>query len=1005
MTSKRTKWRFWRVARICFRWSRITIWLVFLSILLALAYLHFTGLPDFAQTMVRKSLLERGIRIEFTTLRLAYKGLIASDLRLSGTEPKSPVFTSPETEVHLHVRQLLKKQFALDFLKIQNGSLEFGPASANAPRLIVHKVQAEIHFPRTNEIQLHEFNAEFRGAKVIVTGNITNFQEIRNWPIFASTNGPKKKFDFEKLQQQLDKIQTSESPVLEAHLKGDARFPFELQGEVSLKVPSVKTPWGEMTGFEAVSSMHRPKDVQIQKFGDVDIKAKEALTPWGKATDLKLVIKYNPDRSLTNSVAADVLFQAASLDLESTNLSVPKIALKNLDVSGTLIQASTNPIPSQAKLKIKASSAVQGEQEVKNFETAFQFTREESQLDQGDPALGFWSKLVPYKGSWDLKFTSLTRTNLQLGKVLLSGNWNAPNLHIENLEASLYDGKIKASGSLNITSRTVELTTESKLDPKRIEHLLSASAQRWMSKYTWEKAPDLNGKLSLRLPLWTNTQPDWAAEVAPTLTLSGAFKVGMASYRKVDVLNANGSFSLSNQVWRLPDIQAARPEGNLSLGLVVDEVTKDFYFDVDSTLDPLIARIIIPSENEKAWQFAKFSKPPHIKARIWGSFEDGSRLGAEGTIDVTNITVRAIDYDRIVAQVRYTNMVIEVTEPRIHKGEDLAQAREIKVDLDKKTVAIVDGTTTIDPLIVTASISDHAFDAIKPYHFATVPKVLVNGWISMTRIESVDLTFDVEGENLKWLIFQVDAIKGQVHWLNEGLSLTNIVASGYKSGHFGGWALFDFRPKHGTDYQFSVAFNDMDVPAMVHSVKPDSAKKLDGLLDGLLVMTYANTSDTNVFQGYGRLNLRDGFIWEIPVFGVFSPVINAILPGFGKSKAKAAAGHFVITNSVASTDDLEIHASAVRLLYRGSVDLNQNLEASVEAELLRDTPLVGKIISLVFMPFSKLFEYTVTGTLSDPQLHAKYLPLPKKGGTKSKEDKSEEPKPEEIPAVADPPKQ
>src|SRR5690348_10895965 len=57
----------------------------------------------------------------------------------------------------------------------------------------------------------------------------------------------------------------------------------------------------------------------------------------------------------------------------------------------------------------------------------------------------------------------------------------------------------------------------------------------------------------------------------------------------------------------------------------------------------------------------------------------------------------------------------------------------------------------------------------------------------------------------------------------------------------------------------------------------------------------------------------------------------------------------------------------MRLLYHGTVDVEGNLNARVEAELLRDVWLVGPLVSTIFWPVTKLFEYKVTGTLSQPK--------------------------------------
>ena len=117
----------------------------------------------------------------------------------------------------------------------------------------------------------------------------------------------------------------------------------------------------------------------------------------------------------------------------------------------------------------------------------------------------------------------------------------------------------------------------------------------------------------------------------------------------------------------------------------------------------------------------------------------------------------------------------------------------------------------------------------------------------------------------------------------------------------------------------------------------------------------------------GNADLKDGLIWEIPIFGIFSPILNTISPGLGNTPANAATGTFLIKNGVVGSDDLEIRSPAMRLEYHGSVDLQGQVNARVEAELLRDVWLFGPLVSTVFWPVTKLFEYKLTGSLSQPK--------------------------------------
>ena len=115
-------------------------------------------------------------------------------------------------------------------------------------------------------------------------------------------------------------------------------------------------------------------------------------------------------------------------------------------------------------------------------------------------------------------------------------------------------------------------------------------------------------------------------------------------------------------------------------------------------------------------------------------------------------------------------------------------------------------------------------------------------------------------------------------------------------------------------------------------------------------------------------------LWDIPIFGILSPVLNTVSPGLGNSRATDASAGFTITNGVIYSDSLEIHSTMMRLEYVGTVDLQQNVNARVTAQLLRNTWVVGPLVSTVLWPVSKLFEYQVTGTLKNPKSEPVYVP-------------------------------
>jgi hypothetical protein len=263
---------------------------------------------------------------------------------------------------------------------------------------------------------------------------------------------------------------------------------------------------------------------------------------------------------------------------------------------------------------------------------------------------------------------------------------------------------------------------------------------------------------------------------------------------------------------------------------------------------------------------------------------------------------------------------------------------------------------------------------VEAYQFRLPPVAHVHGTIPLHGEEDADLHFDLDGGPFDWWRFHVPHIAGHVHWLGQKLILSNVSVDFYGSQATGS-ARFDFSPKNGTDYQFALTTTNSLLQPLVRDVFLKT-NHLDGRLTGSLAVTSANTADIRSWSGYGDLTLRDGLIWEIPIFGIFSEVLNGMVPGMGSSRASAGTCTYTITNGIIRAEDMEIRSTGMRLQYRGTVDFEGRVNARVEAGVLRDMWLVGPLVSNLLWPVTKLFEFKVTGSLDEPKAEPVYL-IPK----------------------------
>jgi hypothetical protein len=235
-----------------------------------------------------------------------------------------------------------------------------------------------------------------------------------------------------------------------------------------------------------------------------------------------------------------------------------------------------------------------------------------------------------------------------------------------------------------------------------------------------------------------------------------------------------------------------------------------------------------------------------------------------------------------------------------------------------------------------------------------------------------DVIFEGEGRDFESLRFKVPRYTAKVIWKNNLLIVTNATGDFYE-GKATGWARFVFPDEDHAEFAFTVDAQN----ARLNSLVADMTLKtnnLEGLLNCLLVVTNAWTDNIHSWNGYGHANLRDGLLWELPIFGILSRPLDALMPGVGNSRFSEGSGTFVIVNGAIQSTDLEMRAAALRLQYRGTVDFDGGINARVTAEPLRDTPVVGSIMSTILSPVAKLFAYRITGTMKEPKSQPVYIP-------------------------------
>ncbi|MBI3851262.1 MAG: hypothetical protein HY298_13460 [Verrucomicrobia bacterium] len=956
-----------------FRWFRISVLLVLLGVIIAAIYLNQVGIPNIIKRPLLEELRARGVELQFDRLRLRwYRGIVAENVHFgAANQPQGPQFSLAEVEVRINMAALKKRRLQVDSLLLHQGRLIWPLTDTNQPpqKLFLDNIQTELRFLPNDQWELDKFQAHFAGAKMQLAGTLTNASAVRDWTFLRTGRPANREVMQNRLRQlvnTLEAITYASPPELQLAVRGDARDLDSFNGNLILRAPGAETPWGQFrNGLFSVKLLPATASNELHQ-AELSLRAADAETRWGTNQNLQLDVHLVSARDNTNLVQAD-------LKLLAGPIGTAWVQADAVQFTAHWTHAITNAIPLSG----------QGELQLAGVETRWGKTKRTRIVGRlappgtnapprTDESWALWADLAPFALDWEAQISGVESPELSVQEIVCQGNWRAPELTVTNLHTELYQGQLDARAEVNVATRELTANASSDFDVHKISPLLTEKGREWLSRYSWEKPPQAHGQVFVVLPAWTNHQPDWRKDVQPTLRLQGEFSAGHGAYSNVPVTSARSHFTYSNEVWNLPDLVATRPDGKLELAHIADDRTHNYYFRVHSTIDVKALRPLLEEKEQRAFDQIEFTTTPVVDGEIWGRWHAVELIGFKGRVACSNFTFRGETATRLQSALQFTNKFLTLTEARVERAAEYLTATSVGIDFTERKVFLTNGFSVMDPMVVTRAIGPKTAHAVEPYRFLKSPTVRVNGVIPIDDIETVDLHFDVDGGPFQWWKFNVPQIAGSVDWVGQTLTLTNMQAAFY-GGHAAGDAAFQFARGQGTEFGFDVTVTNASLQQLMADLSPRT-NHLEGTLKGHLTITNANSDNWESWQGSGKVRLRDGLIWDIPVFGIFSSMLNLLWPGLGNSRASDGVATFTITNSVIHSDDLEIRSTGFRMQYQGDVDFKGRVDARMEAELLRDFPGLGRVLSLALLPVTKIFEFKVTGTLSDPKSEPLYLP-------------------------------
>ena len=934
----------WRKCRIAFRCVRLGAWLMVLAALGFLLWCDRVGLPNFVKTRLVATLHERGLDLEFSRLRLSFvHGLVADNVRAGiGRTPDSALFTARSVRLRLDYSALWHRRLQLAGLVLRDGDFSRPLSPTNS--LTFTNLQTELRFGANDTWSLDHFRADFAGAQIRISGELAHASAARDWPMFngGGTNRSALHSALKDFSGTLQKIHFEGEPDLQLAVSGDARNVHSVVAQLQAEAAGVRTPWFYARDFQLRARLTAPDNRPDSS--DASWGFWTNLQPFQIAWSVRLGELRAEKLDASNLACAGVW---AAPELAVTNFSA-RLGDGQIDAGATLDVATRQLTFTNISNFDPHKLAPWLPEKARAQLAKIAWTLPPVLQADGSLRLPAWTNAAP---DWladiapsvqlhgDLAGTNLVVAGTAIDRMQTHFSYANFIWNLSGLTLAQGRTRLRLSGQGDLATKDFQAAVNGRLDAASVRPFLPPG-------------PVSDGLMALT----TNAPLKLALDVR-------------GNWRTLDALTATG--------------RVAQGRTQLALQAQGSPVTKNFHGAISGQFDMADMRPFLTNSNAAAgFAILTASEPLALTLAAQGNWATLAGLTATGSVALTNFAVRGQTIDSVAGRLAYADEKLQLLEPELRRaaGTQWMTAEAVAVDFKTRLMTFTNGFSVMDPVVLTSAIGPKTANLLEPYHFLEVPTARVNGCLplrDMTGPEDTagtDLRFDIiKNVPFHWLDLNSPGLTGTIRWLGPELVLTNLQAEFY-GGTGTGDAYFDFRPAHeGADYRFSMAVTNVNLHEFATDVFSPT-NHLEGTVAGRLVVTAADTRTLESWNGYGSVKLHDGLLWDIPIIGIISPLLNTISAGLGNSRATEAAATYTITNGVIRSDTLEIHSTMMRLSYTGTVDMEQNVNARVTAHLLRDVWVVGPLVSTVLWPVSKVFECRVTGKLDDPKPTPVYFP-------------------------------
>jgi hypothetical protein len=546
-----------------------------------------------------------------------------------------------------------------------------------------------------------------------------------------------------------------------------------------------------------------------------------------------------------------------------------------------------------------------------------------------------------------LRADKVRRDKYEFHDFTASAEFNNQLLSLTGCQWSDAAGMFSASGSWSRQGNTAKFQARSNIDLKGF--LESFGFGGLLSDVTFPAPPALA----------SSGEANFTAG-APRFKVIGNISAPSFTYRSVPFTQLNANFSWDGERTLLRDIHVQNQGGQLSAELL--DAPEDFRLDIDSNINPIGLRAFVSPDLQQFLGEWEWPRPPVVHLAIRGQDHKPESWRGEGTLALERARFRGVWMNSGSARIHFGDGAVTYDNLKITRPEGTGTGG-FTYDFKKHEVRISNLKTSLQPNEIIYWIDPKLSKIVAPYKFRGPPSVTANGVYQFAGGKNTKLELTVDAPGGMDYVFlgktlPLDRISSVLLFTDDRLQITDLKSVLF-AGRVSGNA--DISLAHNDPrYRATIAVQRVDFPRLTELYY--NYKTSQGQLNGSYDFTGLG-SEARTMRGNGKLEVTNGDVFAIPIFGPLSGLLNAVLPGnMGYSIARKASASLTIKDGIIHTDNFETAGKLFSMVGHGDIHF---LDDKLDFYMRMNANGPGILLT----PMYKLFEYTGEGSLKHPDWH------------------------------------